>query len=130
VVGAEIHLFVRNGSTRAVREKAMTRFYGNQVQAAVLWLLLKWEPLLQVTTKKVRVQKMKSRWGSCIPARRIIKFNTELAKWPVRFLDYVVLHELVHYLEPGHGLVFKALMTRYLPNWRLVRRELKSGRSQ
>jgi predicted metal-dependent hydrolase len=48
----------------------------------------------------------------------------ELAKKPLSCLEYVVVHELVHLLEPSHNVVFKSYMDHYLPDWRMVKAEL------
>ena len=67
---------------------------------------------------------MKTKWGSCSPARRSIRLNTELAKKPPGCLEYIVVHELMHLLEPTHNERFKALMRTFLPDWEDRRREL------
>jgi len=70
------------------------------------------------------VRRMKTRWGSCTPSARTIRLNTELATKPPALLEYIVLHELVHLLEPSHNARFKALMDRHMPDWRTHRDEL------
>lgn len=67
------------------------------------------------------VQQMKTKWGSCNPAAGTIRLNTELAKKPKECLEYIVLHEMVHLLEPTHGPRFLALMDRFMPTWRDTR---------
>lgn len=87
-------------------------------------LLAKWEPLLKVKAKQVFVQQMKTKWGSCTPESSYIRINTDLAKKPPEALEYIVVHELVHLLEPTHSDHFVALMDLYLPNWQHLRRQL------
>ena len=53
------------------------------------------------------------RWGSCTPEDRTIRLSRRLAAMPDYVVDYVLLHELAHLLEPGHGTAFRALMSRY-----------------
>jgi predicted metal-dependent hydrolase len=70
---------------------------------------------------------MKTKWGTCgIEARRIW-INLELAKKPMRCLEYIVVHEMVHLLERNHGDRFTALMDRYLPDWSSRRAELQQS---
>jgi len=64
---------------------------------------------------------MKTKWGSCNPAAGTIRLNTELAKKPKECLEYIVLHEMIHLLEPTHGPRFLALMDRFMPAWRDTR---------
>ena len=88
------------------------------VEAAVPLLLEKWEPVMGVRAKKLAYRDMKSRWGSCQPATGRICINTRLALYPMTCLEYVVVHELCHLLEPSHNARFKALVTRFLPDWK------------
>lgn len=67
---------------------------------------------------------MKTRWGSCNPESGRIWFNLELAKKDPKCLEYVVVHEMVHFLERNHGEAFVAHMDRFLSGWRLRRDEL------
>jgi len=69
---------------------------------------------------------MKTKWGSCNPGVGAIRLNTELAKKPKQCLDYIVLHEMVHLLEPTHGPKFVNQMDRFMPNWRTTRDLLNS----
>ncbi len=73
-------------------------------------LIAKWEPLMGVKVERVFVQKMKTKWGSCNPGSRSIRLNTDLAKKPRECLEYIVVHEMVHLLEPTHNARFVALM--------------------
>jgi predicted metal-dependent hydrolase len=74
--------------------------------------------------KRVFVQKMKTKWGSCNPGARSIRLNTDLAKKPRECLEYIVVHEMVHALERHHNDRFREYMDRFLPQWRLHRDEL------
>lgn len=60
---------------------------------------------------------MKTKSGSCNPASGNIRLNTDLAKKPRLCLEYVLVHELVHLLEPTHNARFVELMDRFMPNW-------------
>jgi len=59
------------------------------------------------------VDNQNHRWGSCTPADGTIRLSRRLAAMPSYVVDYVLLHELVHLLEPGHGPAFHALMSGY-----------------
>ena len=67
---------------------------------------------------------MRTRWGSCNIEARLIWLNLELAKKPPQYLEYILVHEMVHLLERHHNGRFRRLMDRFLPNWRLLREEL------
>jgi len=67
---------------------------------------------------------MKTKWGSCNTWARTIRLNTELAKKPRECLAYLVVHEMVHLLEPTHSARFLTLMGRFMPNWEVCRQSL------
>lgn len=96
------------------------------VEAAVPPLVALWEPIMGVRAGKIAYRNMTSRWGSCNPKTGRICINVQLAKYPSECLEYVVVHELCHLLERGHGPRFKALMDSFLPDWRECRAKLRS----
>ena len=96
----------------------VARWYRDQVRQALPLLIAKWEPLLGVKVARFFVQRMKTRWGSCNHRAANIRLNTELAKKPPECLEYVLLHEMVHLLEPSHNHRFKHLMDHFMPQWR------------
>jgi hypothetical protein len=59
------------------------------------------------------VDNQNRRWGSCTPADRSIRLSSRLRSMPEYVVDYVLVHELVHLLEPGHDERFWALVARY-----------------
>jgi predicted metal-dependent hydrolase len=97
------------------------RWYRDQIKSAVPSLLDRWEPHVGAKVERFFVQRMKTKWGSCNPGAGTIRLNTELAKKPLECLEYVVVHELVHLLEPSHNARFVALMDRFMPRWRFRR---------
>jgi predicted metal-dependent hydrolase len=111
-------------ATEAQKCAIVDKFYRQQIEAALPPLISKWERSMGVETKNVTVRKMKTKWGSCTPALGTIRFNIELAKKPPECLEYVVVHELAHLIEPSHNYRFTALMDRFLPTWKIDRSEL------
>ena len=119
-----LDLFVRPETTVEQRQRVLEDWYREQLRERIPPLLAQWQPVLGVAAAEWGIKKMKTRWGSCNIRARRVWFNLELAKKPMRCLEYVVVHELVHLLERNHGDRFKALMDRYLPAWRGCREEL------
>ena len=74
---------------------------------------------------QMKLRRMHSRWGSCIPTKRLITLNTYLVTAPLSCTDQVVLHELCHFLEPNHSVGFYAYLNRMMPEWRRWREALK-----
>lgn len=87
------------------------------VEACVPPLVAEWERVLGVRVKTLVFRNMKTRWGSCQPSTGRVCINTRLALYPPECLEYVVVHELCHFLEPNHGPGFKKLMTKVMPDW-------------
>lgn len=117
-------LQLRPGSSEDKKREVLEEWYRKQLKAEVPPLLARWEPLLGVKPKRFHVQRMKTKWGSCTPAAGSIRLNTELAKKPRECLEYIVVHELVHLLEPTHNARFIALMDHFMPKWQSSRQLL------
>ena len=118
---SRILLRVRPGTSERTREALVERWYRQQIRMAVPPLLARWQPLMGVSVERFYVQRMKTRWGSCNHKARSIRLNTELAKKPAECLEYLIVHELAHLLEPTHNARFVALMDRFMPRWQFYR---------
>jgi predicted metal-dependent hydrolase len=117
-------LRVPQGMTEEKRQEIVAQWYRSQMKAAVLGVIARWTPVMGVTVAGFYVQKMKTKWGSCNHRAGTIRLNTELAKKPKECLEYVVVHEMAHLLEPTHNARFIAMMEQFMPNWRLRRDHL------
>lgn len=116
-----ILLRVRPGTSEERKQALFEAWYRVQLKNAVLLLIAKWQPLMGVTVNRFFVQRMKTKWGSCNPTVGHIRLNTELAKKPLECLEYIVVHELAHLIEPTHTRRFIALMDRFMPKWQFYR---------
>lgn len=87
-------------------------------------LIRKWEPIMKVKSNGFTIKKMKTRWGSCNVNNHHLNFNFALARVPDECLEYVVVHELTHLLEPSHNDRFWGLMELYLPGSKELRKKL------
>jgi len=119
-----ITLNVRPGSEVEERAKAFHAWHKSLLHEAVPPLIQKWETKLGVAVTNYFLQRMKTRWGSCNYQDRHIRLNTELVKKPRDLLEYVIVHELVHLLEPTHSDRFVAILDGHYPTWREARAEL------
>lgn len=117
-------LVASRGISEERMEAALAFWYREQIREVVAPLQAKWEPLVGAKVQQLFVQRMKTRWGSCNPQTGTVRLNTELAKKPPCCLEYILVHELVHMLEPNHGPRFQSLMDGLMPNWRHLRDEL------
>lgn len=81
---------------------------------------------LGVPMPEIRVRSMTSRWGSCKPSACRVTFARQLVGAPLACVEYVVCHELVHFLHPNHSKAFYACLTAFLPDWKDRRQRLNS----
>ena len=123
----EIVLQVPDGADFETRRSVLHDWYYRQLEMLIPPLINKWESILKVSVRRFSIRGMKTRWGSCTPKTRSIRFNLELVKRTPECLEYIVVHELVHLLEASHNSKFKALMDRFYPKWRFYRKELRSS---
>lgn len=72
----------------------------------------------KINKPKVMLRKMKTLWGSCSPHRGVITFNHYLTKATPACIEYVVLHELIHFLYPNHSKLFYNFLSNYMPDWK------------
>jgi predicted metal-dependent hydrolase len=112
------------GTDAKKKQAIVEAWYRRQLKAALPPLIARWEPLLEVKVERFFVQRMKTKWGSCNHGARTIRLNTELAKKPRECLEYIVVHEMTHLLEPTHNARFVALMDQCMPQWRFYRDQL------
>jgi predicted metal-dependent hydrolase len=119
-----ITLHVCPGSDAAKRAEVLHEWHKRLLHDVVPGLIAKWQPRLGVQVSGYFLQRMKTQWGSCNHAARNIRLNTELVKKPKDLLEYVVVHEMAHLLEPTHSERFAALLDLHYPTWREARAEL------
>jgi predicted metal-dependent hydrolase len=117
-------LSVRTGTCRERKRAILEAWYRENLKHAIPVLIEKWQPRMDVHVTRFHVQRMKTRWGSCSVHSGSIRLNTELAKKPPACLEYIVVHEMTHLLEPTHNSRFIGLMDRFMPKWRFYRDEL------
>ena len=75
----------------------------------------------------IRFRKMVSRWGSCQPKRGVLTFNYALIEAPISSLEYVVVHEFTHFLQPNHSRKFYQQLAMFMPDWEERKRILEKG---
>jgi predicted metal-dependent hydrolase len=123
-VAAETSISGLGGKVKSTHERkqaVLDAWYRELLKEAIPPLVMKWERFMGVKVEKFFVQRMKTKWGSCNPRSRSIRINSELAKKPRECLEYIVVHEMVHLLEPTHNRSFIALIDQFMPKWQFYR---------
>lgn len=75
---------------------------------------------------KLKIRKMKTRWGVCNRRDNSVTLNSELIRYDLNKLDYVIIHELSHFIHFNHSKKFWDLVSEYCPNYKIIRKELKN----
>lgn len=119
-----ITISVRPGSDHAKRASVIHEWHMSLLHELIPSLINKWEPKLGTQVKAYFLQRMKTKWGSCNHKAGHIRLNTELVKKPKDLIEYVIVHEMIHLIEPVHSDRFIALLTEHYPTWREARAEL------
>jgi predicted metal-dependent hydrolase len=117
-------MYVRTDTTMGNRQRVLEAWYRKELTSCTNELLRKWVPIVGEAPQDCRIKKMKTRWGSCNIRDRRIWLNLELIKKPLECIEYVLVHELVHFFERNHNARFHAYMDAFLPNWRETQRLL------
>ena len=119
-----ITIVVRPGSDASKRAEVFHQWHKSLLHEVVPPLLQKWQTKMGVEVAEYFLQRMKTKWGSCNHQAKHIRLNTELVKKPKDLLEYVVVHELAHLIEPTHSDRFVAILDKHYPTWREARAEL------
>ena len=119
-----IVLNVRTNSSSEQRQIILQEWYRNQLKEVSSKMIKKWEKKINVEVAELAIRRMKTRWGSCNQQSKKINLNLELAKKPLQCLEYIIVHEMVHFLERKHSKKFISYMNKFLPNWKHCKQNL------
>ena len=118
--------YIKNEVNETNIESIILKWYREQLKILLGDLVYKWEASMNLKVSEYRVKQMKTRWGSCNPKAKRIWFNLDLIKKSLEEIEYVVVHEMAHFLQGGHGKEFKAIMDKYYPSWVTTRNKLNN----
>jgi hypothetical protein len=121
---SKLVMHIRPETSMEKKQSVLDEWYRKQLKTIVPSLVSTWEQRLGVSVQDFGIKKMKTKWGTCNPEAHRIWLNLELAKKPKECLEYIVVHELAHLLEPRHNERFVAIMDANMPQWRSRRDDL------
>ncbi len=127
--GQSLQLFLKDPEDAALRVKTMEAYLKEQCLAVTTAFCRQCQgnmAALGVPFPQIRVRSMTSRWGSCKPAACRVTFARQLVEAPPACVEYVVYHELVHFLHPNHSKAFYACLADFVPDWKARRNCLNS----
>ena len=121
-----INIFVsENYETEKIKELIEKMYY--KVALMIVDKSVKmWKNILKIAPDVVVIKKLKTAWGKC-NSKRKITINPDLMKYDQRVIDYVVLHEFCHLRYMNHSKDFWNMVSKYMPDYKLLRNELKNA---
>jgi predicted metal-dependent hydrolase len=118
--GGVIQLYIAPTATVGERGRFLNTWYRKILAARIPSLLTKWESVVGKSAHGWGIRNMRTKWGTCNTTNSHLWFSLALAKKPVEFLEFIIVHELVHLHERHHNKRFYALMDQFMPAWRTI----------
>lgn len=108
-------------------EKSLVKYLNEEIVRIYLERLMYWYNEFEEDIPKpnLKIRKMTSRWGVCNIKNHNVTLNYQLMKYDISCLDYVIVHELSHFVYPNHSRDFWSLVGKYYPRYKECRRMLK-----
>ncbi len=128
--GRTLTLRIKPDADMDARKRAVDGWYRMELAEAAGAMLPACERTVGKQAGELRIRDMKTRWGTCNTTTATITINLRLAEKPAECLRYVLTHELCHLYEPGHNERFWKRMDRYYPDWKRVRKFLRTHSEQ
>ena len=120
---------IRENKIYTKDEKSLNKYLSKYIYNIYEERLLFWYNIFEenIPVPNLKIRKMTSRWGVCNLKNKNITLNLELSKYKLEALDYVIVHELSHFIFPNHSKCFWELVSKYYPNYKDVRKYLKNS---
>jgi predicted metal-dependent hydrolase len=120
----EILMFVRPNTSLEKKREIFDEWYRDELKRIIPKMIATWENKIGVESNEYGIKRMRTKWGTCNHNAKRIWINLELAKKPLECIEYIVVHELLHLIEPSHNDRFVALLDDHMPKWKFYRDEL------
>ena len=119
--GVYIYLSVKDPENLQKKQRMVTKFLDRQCKTVYNEILEELYPLFRkygVAMPVLRIRDMKTRWGSCLVKKGVITLNKHLIEAPRNCIEYVIMHELCHFIYPNHSKQFYSFLSMLMPDWR------------
>lgn len=121
----KLSVLVPAGRKRQARQY-LEAWLRSQARQEIETAVQKWAARMQVFPTRIAIRDQRTRWGSC-SSRKTLSFNWRLIMAPPSVLEYVVVHELAHLVEPNHSRAFWQVVEKFIPDVQAPRRWLKNN---
>lgn len=108
-------------------ERTFNKWFNSYIRTTYSNHLEYWYNIFEeeIPIPNLKIRKMKTRWGVCNTKNHNVTLNLELCRYNIECLDYVIVHELSHFIEANHSKKFWAVVEKYYPNYKTVRKSLR-----
>ena len=112
---------------KVTNEKVLCKWLDKYIHTTYYNHLMYWYDEFEesIPIPQLKIRKMRTRWGVCNTKTKNITLNLELFRYDIECLDYVVIHELSHFIEPNHSKKFWGIVEKYCPNYMEIKKKLK-----
>ena len=124
--GEWIRMTVHPGTSAKNRGELLWEYYRARLKEILTSMVAKKAAEFGEENVTWEIKRMRTEWGSCMAKRRHLLFNLELARLPMKCIEFIVVHELTHLQEKHHNKHFEELMDMRMPTWRSIRQDLNS----
>ena len=114
-----------SGTIRVDNYQRLEKFVKKMTKEIFEDEVLKLREIIKTPDFKLKLRKMKTRWGVCNYKQMTITLNTELIKYNKDLLRYVIVHEMCHFYHHDHSKNFWEMVSIYYPDYKKARKELR-----
>ena len=120
---------IENNKIYTKDEKSFNKYLSKYIHEVYEERLNYWYNLFEekIPVPNLKIRKMTSRWGVCNLKNNNVTLNLELSKYPKVYLNYVIVHELSHFIHPNHSKEFWLLVSKYCPNYKDIRKSMRTN---
>lgn len=115
---SSIILYTSFPNNYEIKHKIVNAWYREKSKEIFVPILEKYLGLTGKSIEKLTIKTLKRNWGSCNYRKRHINLNSEMLKKDIRFIEYVILHEVAHLEHPNHSKSFYNYVAQYMPDWK------------
>ena len=119
---------ITNNKIYTKDSKSLNKYLSKYITSIYQERLNYWYNIFEenIPVPNLKIRKMTSRWGVCNTKNHNVTLNLELSKYNIDALDYVIVHELSHFIYPNHSKDFWSLVSKYYPDYKIIRKKLKN----
>lgn len=121
----EIELFLKDEKDGTLARKTLDALFREKAEEIVPMLCEKLCKMMGKEMPEIKYRAMKSRWGSCTPKKNQICINTRLMTAPLECIEFVIAHELCHFLRADHSAEFYRELSKIMPDWKVKKQRLR-----